>query len=80
MLSILGEQAWHNQYMSKHAGDGEMLCNVMRSNVGDIQNAVDKILTVSAGGPLVRLQHPNTLIIFYICNSAQQYWQLERQN
>jgi|LauGreDrversion2_3_1035106.scaffolds.fasta_scaffold43244_2 hypothetical protein len=84
MLSTLGEQAWHNQYMSTHTGDGEMLCNAMRcdmrSNAGDIQNVVDKILTVRAGGALVRLRHPNTLIIFYICNSAHQYWQLERQN
>jgi hypothetical protein len=65
MISTIGEQKWHNQYMSTHAADGEMLCNAIRSNPGDVQNAVDKILSDSAGGALVRLRHPNTLVIFY---------------
>jgi hypothetical protein len=65
MLNTMAEQPWSNEYMATHSADGEMLCNAMRSNAIDVQNGVDKILSDSAGGALVRLRHPHTLVIFY---------------
>jgi hypothetical protein len=65
MLATLGEPQWHNEYMSAHAADGEVLCNAMRASPADVQLAVDQILSDSAGGALVRLRHPNTMVIFY---------------
>lgn len=65
MLSTMVEHPWHNEYMATHSADAEMLCNAIRSDPVAIQNGVDKILSDSAGGALVRLRHPRTLVIFY---------------
>ena len=64
MLSIIGDQQWHNQYISTHIAEGEMFCNSIRSAPADVQEGVDKILSDSNGGALVRFRHPNTLVIF----------------
>jgi hypothetical protein len=65
MLRVLGDQQWYNQYISTHLADGERFCNDVRSAPALIQSAVDKILSDSNGGALVRFRHPNTLVIFY---------------
>jgi hypothetical protein len=65
MLNTMTEQPWRNEYMATRSADGEMLCNAMRSNAIDVQNGVDQILSDSAGGALVRLRRPHTLVIFY---------------
>ena len=66
MLSIIGDQQWHNQYISTHIAEGEMFCNSIRSAPADVQAGVDKILSDSNGGALVRFRHPNTLVIFNV--------------
>jgi hypothetical protein len=65
MLSIIGGQQWHNQYISTHVADGEVFCNSIRSAPADVQGGVDRILSDSNGRALVRFRHPNTLVIFY---------------
>ena len=64
MLSIVGDQQWHNEYMATHAADGHVLCEAIRTAPGLVKAGVDNVLSDIAGGALVRVRPPHTLVIF----------------
>lgn len=64
MLSIVGDPQWHNEYMATHVADGQMLCEAIRSSPELVKAGITNVLSDSAGGALVRVRPPHTLVIF----------------
>jgi len=78
ILTILKAQQWHNHYIesaTKQANNTHdlSLCDKIRQSARDVQTGANNILNDDAGGALVRLRLPNTVVLFNDKNLVD-YW------
>ena len=56
---------WYNQYIADNtANNTQMLCNKIHSDALNVQTGANNILSDNAGGALVRMRPPYTLVLF----------------